>query len=160
MDFSGADVGGGLAVGTGAVAAAGGLGVGCEGTGEAVGVGVATTEGWTGSGEVGICSATAVGWPGSGEVGLCLAAAVVGDNGVGMGDAVGGTISLVGESGVGAGISEVAGPPQAANASAKTTAPVNGNRFNNSFRYVESIAQPAAKDGKMVSLKAANSRWG
>lgn len=66
-----------------------------------------------------------------------------------------------GDSEVGLDIPGVAGPPQAAKASAKTTATASGIGFNETTRYVDSKAQPAAaKAGKMVSLKAANSRWG
>ena len=67
-----------------------------------------------------------------------------------------------GESGVGPEILGVAGPPQAAKARAKPkiAATASGIRFTKALRYVESNRHPAAKAGKMISLKAANSRWG
>ena len=80
-------------------------------TGEAVGAGVATAERSSGSG----------------EGGLCPAAAAVGGNRVGTGDALGGTTCLDSDSGVGSGIPGVPEPPQAATASARTTA--NGTPF-------------------------------
>ena len=71
-------------------------------------------------------AATAERSTGSGEGGLCLAAAVVRDNGVGTGvgtgDVLVGTNSFDGESAVGSEIPGVPEPPQAATASAKTTA--------------------------------------
>ena len=88
--------------------------------------------------------------------------AVVVGNGVGTGDAAGEAAFLAGEPGVGPEISGVPGPPQAAKASAKpkVTATASGIRFTKALRYVESNRHPAAKAGKMISLKAANSRWG
>ena len=134
----------------------------CEGDSEAVVAGGATNEGSAGSGEAGLCLGTAESLTGSGERRLCVAAAVVGGNGVGTRDATGEAAFLAGESGVGPEILGVAGPPQAAKASAKpkVTATASGNRFTKASRYVESNRHPAAKAGKMVSLKAANSRWG
>ena len=77
--------------------------------------------------------ATAERSTGSGEGGLCLAAAVVPENGVGTGvgtgDALVGTNSLDDESAVGSEIPGVPEPPQAATASAKTTATASGIRF-------------------------------
>jgi len=89
-------------------------------------------------------------------------AAVVVGNGVGTGDAVGEAALPAGESGVGPEILGVAGPPQAAKARAKPkiAATASGIRFTNALPYVESNRHPAAKAGKMISLKAANSRWG
>jgi len=125
-------------------------------------VGETMTEGWAGSGEGGLWFATTGGWLGFGDGRLFLFAAVVDGNGVGTGDAAGEAACLAGESGVGPEIPGVAGPPQAAKASAKPkiTAPASGIRFTKASRYVESNRHPAAKAGKMVSLKAANSRWG
>ncbi len=119
-------------------------------------------EGLAGSGEAGACLGTAEGWTGSGEGRPCVAAAAVGGNGVGTGDAVGAAASLVEASVAGSEIRGVPGPPQAAKASAKPkiTATASGIRFTKALRYVESNRHPAAKAGKMVSLKAANSRWG
>ena len=115
-----------------------------------------------GSGEAGLCLGTAEGMTGSGEGRLCVAAAVVGGNGVGPGDSAGEAAFLAGESGVGSEIPGVAGPPQAAKASAKpkVTATARDIRFTKALHYVESNRHPAAKAGKMISLKAANSRWG
>ena len=119
-------------------------------------------EGSAGSGEPGLCMGAAEGLTGFGEGRLCVAAAVVSGNGVGTEDAAGEAAFLAGESGVGPEMPEVAGPPQAAKASVKpkVTATASGIRFTKALRYVESNRHPAAKAGKMVSLKAANSRWG
>lgn len=78
---------------------------------------------------MGVRVATAERSTGSGEGGLCLAAAVVPENGVGTGDVLGGTNSLDGESAVGSEIPGAPEPPQAATASAKTTATASGIRF-------------------------------
>ena len=119
-------------------------------------------EGSAGSGEAGLCRGAAEGLTGSGEGRLCEAPAVVGGNGVGTEDAAGEAAFLAGESGVGPEMPGVAGPPQAAKASAKpkVTATARGIRFTKALSYVESNRHPAAKAGKMISLKAANSRWG
>ena len=118
------------------------------------------TEGWTGSGVGEGWIGTSEGWADSGDGRLCLLAAFVGVDGAIVGGAVDRTASLAGASGAGSKSSGEVGPPQAATASAMAKATAIGIRFTKVLRNVESIAQPAAKAGKMVSLKAANSRWG
>ena len=138
MDLRGVEVGGGLV-------AARGLGVCSDVTGEAVVPCVTVTDGWA-------CS---------GDGGLWLVLSAAGDSMVGIGEAVGWTTLVDGDSEAGLDVVGVTGPPQAATAKAKTTAAASAIRFNTGLRYVESIVQPAAASaGNMTSLNAASSRWG